>query len=188
LNLYTSASLILAAADEMEPRLFDLDFQLLADATLTLIAVIALFFFASYFFFNPAREFLQKRQDKIKGDLDAAKESKEEAEALKAEYEQKLHDINKEAETILSEARKKALDNEASIVAKAKEDARGIVERANTEAELEKQRVADDVKKEMISVASAMAEKVVGVNMDDAIQDRLVEDTLKEIGDSTWLS
>ncbi len=188
MNQLLNAGLVLAAADEMTPRLFDLDFQLLADATLTLIAVIALFFFASYFFFNPAREFLQKRQEGIKKDIDDAKESKEAAEALKAEYEQKLHDINKEAEAILSEARKKALDNEASIVAKAKEDAKGIVERANTEAELEKQRVADDVKKEMIAVASVMAEKVIGEKMDGSVQDRLVEDTLKEIGDSTWLS
>ena len=73
-------------------------------------------------------------------------------------------------------------------MAKAKEEARGIVERANTEAELEKQRVADDVKKEMITVASVMAEKVIGEKMDAEVQDRLVEDTLKEIGDSTWLS
>ena len=64
---------LLLAADVMEDRLFNIDFQLLADATLTLIAVIALFFFASYFFFNPAREFLQKRQDKIKEELDTAK-------------------------------------------------------------------------------------------------------------------
>ena len=179
---------LLLAADVMEDRLFNIDFQLLADATLTLIAVIALFFFASYFFFNPAREFLQKRQDKIKEELDTATESMDSANALKEEYEQKLRDINKEAETILSEARKKALDNEASIVAKAKEDARGIIERANTEAELEKQRVADDVKKEMINVASAMAKKVIGDNMDVNVQDRLVEDTLKEIGDGTWQS
>ena len=73
-------------------------------------------------------------------------------------------------------------------MAKAKEDARGIIERANTEAELEKQRVADDVKKEMINVASAMAKKVIGDNMDVNVQDRLVEDTLKEIGDGTWQS
>ena len=64
---------LLLAADVIEERLFNIDFQLLADATLTLIAVIALFFFASYFFFNPAREFLQKRQDKIKDKLYTAK-------------------------------------------------------------------------------------------------------------------
>lgn len=169
-------------------RLFDLDFQLLHDAVLMLIAVITLFFFASYFFFNPAREFLKKRQEKIKADLDDAKDNREKAEALKTEYEAKLRDIDKQAEAILSEARKKAMNNEASIVAKAKEEAGSIIQRANTEAELEKKRVADDVKKEMVAVAASMAEKVIGEKMDGSIQDRLVDDTLKEIGDSTWLS
>lgn len=172
----------------MEPRLFNLDFQLLHDAFLMLIAVITLFFFASYFFFNPVREFLKKRQDRIKAEIDEANENREAAEALKLEYEQKLKAIDKQAETILSEARKKAMDNEASIVAKAKEDAAGIIQRANTEAELEKQRVADDVKKEMVAVAASMAEKVIGEKMDVNVQDRLVEDTLKEIGGSTWQS
>ena len=56
------------------------------------------------------------------------------------------------------------------------------------EAELEKKKITDDVKKEMISVAAVLAEKAVGASMDHAIQDRLVEETLKEIGDGTWLS
>ncbi len=188
MNLYTNAGYILAAAEEMSPRLFDLDMQLLHDALLTLIAVIALFFFASYFFFNPAREFLRKRQEKIKSELEEAKENLDHARALKSEYEQKLHDIDKEAESILSEARRKALDSEAATIAKAKEEASGIIARAGVEAELEKKRVADDVKKEMISVASAIAGKVIGQNMDTEVQSKLVEDTLKEIGDSTWQS
>lgn len=188
MNINSGVSFILASAEGMTPRLFDLDFQLLADAVLVLIAVIALFFFASYFFFNPAREFLQKRQEKIKNDLEGAREANAEAEALKAEYEKKLQNINKEAEEILSAARRKALDNEADIVAKAKENARSIVDRANTEAELEKQRVADDVKKEMITVAAAMAKKAVGDSMNLEVQAGLVEETLKEIGDGTWLS
>ena len=63
-----------------------------------------------------------------------------------------------------------------------------IIERARVEAELEKQKVADEVKKEMVSIASIMAGKVVSAKVDVTVQDSLVEETLKEIGDSTWLS
>ena len=181
-------SRFILATDGMEPYLFDLTPQLLSDSILTLLAVIALFFCLSYFLFNPAREMLRKRSEKIQGELEDAKNNQEAAQALKLEYESKLKDINKEAEAILSEARKKAMDNEAKIVAKAKEDAASIIDRAHVEAELEKQKITDDVKKEMISVASVLAEKAVGESMDHAIQDRLVEETLKEIGDGTWLS
>ena len=79
-------------------------------------------------------------------------------------------------------------DNDAKIVAAAKEEANRIIAHAQTEAEVEKKKLADDVKKEMISVAAAMAKKAVGESMDYDIQERLVEETLKEIGDSTWLS
>ena len=172
----------------MEPRLFDLDLQLLADATLMIIAVFVLFLVASYFLFNPVREMLAKRQAKIKDELDSAQSDKEEAAALRAQYEEKLRSINKEAEEILSDARKRALENENKIVAEAKEEAARIVERARTEAELEKQKAADDVKREMVVIASMMAGKVVKASIDTTIQESLINETLKEIGESTWRS
>lgn len=172
----------------MEPRLFDLDLQLLNDAVLMIIAVFFLFLIASYFLFNPVRNMMQKRQDKIKGELDQAALDQQDAAALKDEYEQKLKDINKEAEEIMASARKKALENEAVIIAKAKEDANGIMDRAKVEAELEKKKAADDVKKEMVVLASMLAGKVVNAAIDTSVQESLINETLKEIGDSTWLS
>ena len=46
----------------------------------------------------------------------------------------------------------------------------------------------DDIKKEIITVASLIAGKVVSENIDMNIQDSLIEDTLKEIGEQTWQS
>ena len=172
----------------MEPRLFHLDLQLLADATLMIIAVFVLFLVASYFLFNPVREMLAKRQDKIKNELDSAAKDKEDASKLRKQYEEKLKSINKEAEEILSDARKRALENENKIVAEAKEEAARIIDRARVEAELEKQKAADDVKREMVVLASMMAGKVVKASIDTTIQESLVNETLKEIGESTWQS
>lgn len=169
-------------------RLFDLDLQLLADATLTAISVFVLFLLASYLLFNPARELLKKRQDKIKDDIDSASKDKEDAAALKAEYDAKMKDIQKESEEILGEARKKAKANEAQIIAEAKEEASRILKVAKNEALLEKQKAYDEMKQEMISIASLMAGKVVAKSIDTTIQESLVEETLKEVGDKTWQS
>ncbi|MDE7252602.1 MAG: F0F1 ATP synthase subunit B [Acetatifactor sp.] len=180
--------MILLTAGETYERMFGIDWQLLSDATLTIIAVFTLFAVMSYFLFNPARKMLNDRQAKIKGELEDAKNNMEEANRLREEYENKLRDINKEAESILSEARKKALANENQIIAEAKEEAARIMERARTEAELEKQKVSDEVKTEIISIASLMAGKVVNASIDTTIQGQLVDETLKEIGRDTWLS
>ena len=169
-------------------RLFNLDAQLLHDTVLLAIAVFFLFMFLSKMLFNPVRKMLQDRQAKISGELEDAAKDKQDAAALKADYEAKLKEIDKEAEQILSEARKKAQMNASRIEGEAKEEAARIIQRANEEAELSKKRAMDEVKKEMITVASMMAAKVVAANIDATVQDTLVEETLKEMGDSTWQS
>lgn len=183
----TYANLVLLTAT-MKPRLFDLDFQLLHDAVLTLIAMFVLYLALSYFLFNPVRAMLEKRQAKIAAELAEAAEADAAAKALREEYESKLANIEKEADEILSDARRRALLSENQIIAEAKEEAHRIMERARVEAELEKSKVADEVKKEMISIASVLAGKVVAANMTTDIQAELIDETLKEMGESTWLS
>ena len=166
--------------------LFDLNPQLLFDAALLAIAVFFLYMLMSYLLFNPARKLLKDRQDHISSELDEASADKEKAAALKAEYEAKLKEIDKEAETILADARQKALKNQNRIVNEAKEEAARIVKHAQEEALLEKKHAMNDMKQEMITVASLMAQKVVASSITAEIQSTLVDETLKEMGESTW--
>ena len=168
--------------------IFGLDPQLLVDALITIIAMFALFLLLSYLLFNPARNMLQKRQDFIKEQLETAAKEKEDAIQFKSEYDAKLKVVDKEAEEILSETRKKAMKKESIIINEAKEESARILERANREVELEKSKVKDEVKQEIIAVASIMAGKIVAASLDEGEQSQLIADTLKEMGDETWLS
>ena len=172
--------MILLTEGETMSRLFDLDWQLLADSCLMIIAIFVLFLALSYFLFNPARKFLNDRKEKIRGELEEAKDNQEKAAELKAQYEAKLKDIDKEA------ARRRALQNEERIVAQAKEEAGRILARAQEEARLEKQKMSDEIKQEIVSVASVMAGKLVGASIDTTRQNSLIEETLKEMGEDTW--
>ena len=179
-------STMIALADD--GRLFGLDYQLLFDASITAINVFILFILLSFILFNPVRNMLKKRQDKITSDRENAEADKKEALAMKQEYEAKLKAANKEAEGILSDARKVAKHNEEKIVADAKQEAARIIARANTEAELEKQKAADEVKQQIIAVARLMASKVVAESISEADSQALIEQTLNEMGDKTWLN
>ena len=163
-------------------RLFGLDPQLLFDAAVTAVNVFVLFLLLTFILFNPVRNMLKKRQDKITSDRENAENDKKEASALKAEYEAKLKDAHKEAEQILSDARKTAMHNET------KAEAARIIERANVEAELEKQKVADEVKQQIVTVAAVMASKLVARSIDEKDSNALIEETLNEMGEKTWLS
>ena len=88
----------------------------------------------------------------------------------------------------MSEARQKAMKNQDRLIQEAKEEASRIVRRAQEEAELEKKHAMDDMKQEMITIASMMAQKVVAASINPQIQSTLVDETLREMGESTWLS
>lgn len=167
-------------------RLFSLDAQFLFDAVVLALSMLVLFSLLSYILFNPVRDLLEKRKQRVFEEQETAKKNRQEAITFKEEYEQKLKEVDKEAEEILSEAHKKAKKSEAKIIAEAKEEAARMIERANAEISLEKQKALDGMKQEIISIATMMAEKIVTVSMDEKTQEHLIEETLKEMGEQTW--
>ena len=169
-------------------HLFGIDAQLLFDAGLMALNMFLLFTALSYLLFNPAKNLLAKRQERITNEREQAASDRTEAEQLKSEYQEKLDGVQKEAEVILADARKRALKNEERIVEEAKEEAARIIAHAKNEAELEKKKAADDMKQEIIKVATLMAGKMVAAAMDEKSQAALLDETLREMGDNTWLS
>lgn len=169
-------------------RLIGFDPQLLHDAVLTGINIFILFFALSYLLFNPARDFLEKRRKKIADELEQAALDQKSAAEMKAEYDAKLKAVNKEVDAILEEARRKAKRREAEILDEARAEAARIVERAGKEIELERKKALDEMKQEVVSIASLMAGKVVAASIDTKVQDALIDETLKEMGENTWQS
>lgn len=168
--------------------IFGLDPQLLVDSAITILAMFFVFLLLSYLLFNPARNLMEKRQEGIREQMETAAREKQDAIQFKAEYDEKIKNVQKETDEILSEARKKALKKESVMLEEAREEAAQIVARANREVELEKSKVRDEMKQEIINVATAMAGKIVASSLDESKQSQLLADTLEEMGDETWLS
>ena len=171
----------------MDGRIFGLDIQLGFDVIFEVIAILIMFILLSYLLFEPVRKILEDRKKKVAGQLDQAQKDQEEAARLRAEYEGKIKNIEKEADEILTQARKKALRKEEEIIQEAKEEAARRIARADHEIELQKAKVQDQMKKEMVQVAVMMAGKIISEKITEEEQDSLVDETLKEMGDQTWL-
>lgn len=105
---------------------------------------------------------------------------------MKSEYDEKISQVDAETAEMLADARRKALNKEKEIVEKASEEAHQIKVRAEKEVELEKEKARDEMKQEMVQVASVMAGKFVAASMDEDKQAQLIDETLKEMGDDTW--
>lgn len=167
-------------------RLIGFDVQLLHDAAIMGISIFILFFGLSYLLFNPVRDVLKKRRERVLSELEDASTKSKDANELKALYESKLKDISLERDRILEDARKKAKLKEADIIAKAEQEAKIITQRADKEIELEKRKALDELKREIVDIASVMASKALSSSVDMNMQKALIDEALKGIGESTW--
>jgi len=172
----------------LEGRLFTLDAQFLFDTVVLALSMLVLYTLLSYLLFNPVRDLLEKRKQRIADDREEAKRERAEALIYREEYEAKCKEADKEVQLILSEARKKASQNEEKIVREARDEATRIIERAHAEVELEKKQALDEMKQEMVTIATMMAQKIVTTSIDMEVQESLLDDTLKEMGEGTWQS
>lgn len=182
-------SLLEAETDVTElTRILGFDVQTLLQIVWQALAIFILFFVLGKLLFNPVREILAKRQEEIETTLDKIEADTKEAEELKAEYDGKLKNIKAEADKILAHAHTRAVAREDEIVKEAHEEANKIMQRAHLEIEREKEQMKDDIRKEIIDVATIMAGKFVEVSLSEEQQQVFVTETINEMGDDTWLN
>ena len=167
-------------------RIFNLDPQLLFDTGVTLVAMFFLFVLLSYLLFDPARKMLEKRKAFIQSQLDEVAETKADAMKQKEQYTEALSKVEEESAEMMAAARKKAKARMAEIVEAANEQAHPILTRAEIQISREKDQARDDMKQEMVQIASAMAGKFVSQSMTEEMQAQLIDETLEEMGDETW--
>ena len=170
----------------MEDRLFGLDIQLLFDALVIFVFLMALYLILSRLFFNPVRAYLEKRKAAVDADKAEAARLQEEAAVSKAAYEEILKAVHKEAEEIISASRKTALADQAAIIDHARSEASAIMEQADREIAADKQQLRDSVRKEILVIADAMTAQFAG-SAPALTGEALLDETLAEMDGETWL-
>ena len=79
-------------------RLFSLDAQLVFDTIVMALSMLLLFTVLSFLLFNPVRDLLEKRKQRILDAQEEARQDREEATAYKMEYDRRLKEVEKEAQ------------------------------------------------------------------------------------------
>ena len=175
---------ILSAADT--GRAFGLDLQTAIQIALILFNVCVLAAVLSKILYNPVQDFLKKRAEKIAGQLSRAEEDMNKAAELKSRYEASLKDIENERLEILENARKVAAEQTKEALIDAKKEADLVRARASTDIKNEQEHVKEQLRVHIIDVAAVMTEKLVSYTIDKETQDRLFEETLKELEEAAW--
>jgi F-type H+-transporting ATPase subunit b len=143
-----------------------------------LIVLIVLIKFA----FPALRTGMKNREDKIRGDLEAAEQAKTDAGAVKADYEAKLADARTEAGRIVEEARAAADGMRKDLVAKAEVEANEIKARAAEDVKAQSNRAMAELQGQVAEISIDLAEKIVERSLDRDAQRELVESYIAQVG------
>lgn len=170
----------------MDGYVIMLDQQTLIQIAIQLVNTCILCFALSKLLYKPVTKFLNARKERVANQIDTAQNRLNEAEALKAEYEEKLKNIEVEKNTILEKARVQAKANGQQIVAEAKAEAENIHTRAMTDIKREEEKAKDEIKKQIIEVSSLVSGKFIAAKMTEEEQNKHVDDTISDLEGVKW--
>ena len=152
-------------------------------ALFVLLNTLVLFGVLSKFLFKPVLKMIRDRQQEIDDMYSDAGSAKQQAQALQAEYEQKLTEAQTTGDRIVKDAVARGQNREEEILRKANEEAAAILNKASADIALEKKKALNDAKDEISDLAMAIAGKVVGRELTADDQGDLIDRFIDQLGD-----
>jgi len=144
-------------------------------------AAVIIFLVVWRWFLPGLNERLEARQAAVTEQLTEAENAKNEANALAAQYDQRLKEARDEANAIIEQARQDAEVVRSETVDRANTEAESILARAREEATTEADRALQAAKADVANISLDLAEKVVGQSLDRDAQMGLVNSYLAEL-------
>ena len=131
--------------------------------------------------YKPLMKILEERRSAIEGSIAEAQKEREEAEAMKAEYKAQLAQARAEAQAIVAKAEHTAKESRDAILAEAKREQARMLQAAREEIALERQRAVAELRREVVTLSTMAAAKVLDENLDAEKNSALVERFIDEL-------
>jgi len=151
-------------------------------ALFTLLNFLAVFFVGKHFLWGPVTKMVQDRQKEIDDMYSEADTARASAKAMEAEYQGKLLSARDTSEQIVRDAVNRGQAREEEIIRQANAEASAMMDKAAADIALEKKKAINDAKNEIADIAMEIAGKVVGRQLSDADQTKLVDQFIDELG------
>jgi F-type H+-transporting ATPase subunit b len=147
----------------------------------TLVTFLLLLLLLSKYAWGPILAAMNAREEGIKGDLDTARRGREDALRLVEEHRALINLARKERADAVEAGRRDAERLKAEILEEARRQREQLMKQAETQIEAGLRQARAGLKGEAADLAIQAAGKLMGKNLDDATQRRLVEDYLADL-------
>ncbi len=147
-----------------------------------LIAFIIILLVLAKLVWPSVLDMMEKRQQKIQDDLDAAERSKIQAAEEAKSYEAKILDAHHEADAIVAKAKKEAEEVRSAVLAKAQREAADIIAKAHGAVDSERHKAMIELSSSVVDLSVEIASKIIGNDLSVEEQRKLAEKYLAEVG------
>ena len=151
------------------------------NAVWTLAIFVIVVIMLGKFAWGPVLGLLQQREEFIHRSLSDAKRDRDEAEARLKEYVAKLQSARVEAAALVDQARSDAQRLRDELTQKARADADQLVRNAERQIQMETARAVQQIRKEAVDLSVMIASKIIQRNITKEDNERLIDDTLKQL-------
>ena len=170
------------AHGEGEVGLFDAPgFATIATSLISILIFLGLLAVLGKFAWGPIVKSLEDRENRIRGDIEAAERERAKAEKSRADYERRMADAETRVRDLLAQAQADGQQLATRIRMQAQEEAEEIKERATREIEQSRREAVESVRSEAANLAVLVAEKILRREVTAQDQKRLVDASLDEM-------
>lgn len=152
-------------------------------ALFVLLNTLAIFFVAKKYLTGPVMKIIAQRQKEIDDAYGEAEAARTDAQALEAEYRQRLTQAKSEAGEIIKAAGVTAATQAEQLVDEAQKEVASIKRRAEEDIEAQRRMAAGQLKSDISALALALAGKVMEKELDDGTQKELIDSFIDNMGD-----
>lgn len=150
----------------------------------TWINLVLLVLIMKKLLFKPVTAILKQREDEVNSMYEKAEEAQKNAEALEADYTERLSNAKEEASRIMKDATKEATLKGEKIISAAQAQASMTLKKAEKEIERDKAAAVKEIKNDIASIAVGVAQKVIEKDLNESDHEKLVEDFINNWGDN----
>jgi F-type H+-transporting ATPase subunit b len=147
-----------------------------------LVIFLILMLLVSKFALRPLLATMRSRQDYIDDQIKSAEQARAEAEKFAAEQKAALEQARTEAKEIVDRAKAQKEREAEEIIRVANERATRLIEEATSQIDREKEKAINALRKEVGELSVQLATKLIGQEMDQSNQAKLVNNYLEQVG------
>ena len=145
-----------------------------------LINFIILLTLLILFGYKPIRRMLDERSNRIRQSMEQAEATKQEYENARIEVDKRISKARDEGQLMVGQAEKAGERIKEEARREARKEAQAIVEKTKTEIQRERNNIINELRKEFVDTAILAAEKVISDSLDKEKHRLLIEKTLEE--------